>query len=194
VVIALIAESRRRSTLREIDAFGTPTIVHFCAVLLVSAILSAPWRALSNVSLALGACGTAGVVYLVAVMKRARRLTGYRAVLEDWLWHAVFPLVSYAVLLGAAVVLPRHPAPALFVIGATALLLLFIGIHNTWDTVTYVAIERWQAPKDGGDLDVGRRFSDVSRRSMCDRTALAAPFSPFRAAPAWSGEGSGRRG
>jgi hypothetical protein len=41
--------------------------------------------------------------------------------------------------------------PALFVIGATALLLLFIGIHNAWDTVTYVAVERWQAPKDGGD-------------------------------------------
>ncbi len=151
VVIALIAESRRRSTLREIDAFGTPTIVHFCAVLLMSAILSAPWHALSNVSLALGACGTAGVVYLVIVVKRARRQTGYKAVLEDWLWHAMFPLASYAVLLGAAVVLPRHPAPALFVSGATALLLLFIGIHNAWDTVTYVAVERWQPPKEGGD-------------------------------------------
>lgn len=41
VVIALVAESRRKSTFKEIDAFGTPTIVHFCAVLLVSAILSA---------------------------------------------------------------------------------------------------------------------------------------------------------
>jgi len=48
VVIALVAESRTRSTSREIAAFGTPTIVHFCAVLLVSAILSAPWRALTN--------------------------------------------------------------------------------------------------------------------------------------------------
>lgn len=42
VVIALIAEARTRSTPREIAAFGTPTIVHFCAVLLLSAILSAP--------------------------------------------------------------------------------------------------------------------------------------------------------
>jgi hypothetical protein len=40
VVIALGAEARaiRGQT---IGAFGTPTIVHFCAVLLVSAILSA---------------------------------------------------------------------------------------------------------------------------------------------------------
>lgn len=40
VVIALVAQSRRRSTLREIDAFGTPTVVHFSSVLFVSAILS----------------------------------------------------------------------------------------------------------------------------------------------------------
>jgi hypothetical protein len=40
------------------------------------------------------------------------------------------------------VALARHASAALFVIGATALLLLFIGIHNAWDTVTYVAVER----------------------------------------------------
>ena len=45
VVIALIAESSRRATHREIDAFTTPTIVHFGGVLLVSAIVSAPGSA-----------------------------------------------------------------------------------------------------------------------------------------------------
>ena|SRR6266536_4124051 len=34
VVMALIAESSRRSSGREISAFGTPTVIHFCAVLL----------------------------------------------------------------------------------------------------------------------------------------------------------------
>ena len=38
--------------------------------------------------------------------------------------------------------LMHHPTSALFVIAATALLLLFIGIHNAWDTVTYVALTR----------------------------------------------------
>ena len=47
VVIALVADSRKKSTISEVDAFGTPTVVHFSAVLLVSAILSAPWWALS---------------------------------------------------------------------------------------------------------------------------------------------------
>src|SRR5947207_15305239 len=85
VVMALIAESGRPSTGREISAFGTPTVIHFCAVLLVSAIVSAPWHSLSNVALTLSACGFAGTVYGVIVMGRARRQTRYKPVLEDWL-------------------------------------------------------------------------------------------------------------
>jgi len=139
VVIALIAEVWDRPSIRQIDAFGTPTIVHFCAVLLVSAILSAPWHGLSQVSLVLGICGLVGVVYEVIVVRRARRQTGYRPVFEDWLWHAVLPLIAYALLLGSAIALRSYSHRVLFVIAATALLLLFIGIHNAWDTVTYIA-------------------------------------------------------
>ena len=152
VVIALVAESRAASSHREIAAFGTPTIIHFCAVLLISAILSAPWRALSNAALALGICGAAGVAYAVIVIRRAlsiaRRQTGYKPVLEDWLWHAVFPLIAYAALLAAAILLSRDPAPSLFVVAAAGLLLLFTGIHNAWDTVTYIAIDRRKPPKE----------------------------------------------
>ncbi|TMC19771.1 MAG: hypothetical protein E6J36_13960 [Chloroflexi bacterium] len=61
--------------------------------------------------------------------------------LEDWLWHTVFPLVSYTALLVAAILLPGYPAPALFVIAAGTVLLLFIGIHNAWDNVIYIAFE-----------------------------------------------------
>jgi hypothetical protein len=151
VVIALIAESRARTSARQIDAFGTPTIVHFCAVLLVSAILSAPWPSLSNVSLALGACGLAGVGYGVIVVLRALRQTGYRPVFEDWLWHTVLPIIAYALILIAAFVLARYPHRVLFVVGGSALLLLFIGIHNAWDTVTYITVGGLQNPTEPED-------------------------------------------
>jgi L-asparagine transporter-like permease len=144
VVIALVAESRRRSTFKEIDAFGTPTIVHFCAVLLVSAILSAPWRGLLSVSIALAVCGVAGVLYGLIVFKRARRQSGYSPVFEDWLFHVVLPLVAYALLAVAGMLLRSYPRRVLFIVGASALLLLFVGIHNAWDTVTYIAVERLQ--------------------------------------------------
>jgi hypothetical protein len=140
VVIALIAQSRAEASARQIDAFGTPTIVHFCAVLLLSAILSAPWQGLSPASLALGALGLGGVIYGVIVVLRARSQTGYRPVFEDWLWHAILPLIAYALILISAILLRNYPHRVLFVIGATALLLLFIGIHNAWDTVTYIAV------------------------------------------------------
>jgi len=141
VVMTLIPETRRRAANRTINAFATPNVVHFCAALLVSAILSAPWHSLRYVSLLLGLIGLAGVVYVGIVMRRARGQTDYRPVLEDWLWHGVFPALAYLTLLVAAGVLPRVSTPALFVIATATVILLFSGIHNAWDTVTYVAIE-----------------------------------------------------
>jgi hypothetical protein len=141
VVVTLIAGTRRRRSSASVGAFGTPTVVHFCLALLVAAILSAPWQALWNAGLLLGLSGLGGVIYVVIVLRRARRQTEYQPVLEDWLFHTVLPLVSYTALLVAAMLLPGNAAPALFVIGAVTVLLLLIGIHNAWDTVTYVAID-----------------------------------------------------
>ena len=148
VVIALVAEARKRSTTSEIDAFGTPTVVHFCAVLFISANLSAPWPALAEACLLLGACGLAGVGYVILVIRRAKRQTGYHMVFEDWLWHFVLPFLAYAALVVAAAAIGVHPTRALFGIGAVALLLLFIGIHNAWDSVTYIAVDRLHPPPD----------------------------------------------
>jgi hypothetical protein len=128
-------------------AFGTPTIVHFCAALLVSALLTAPWHALGNLALGLGVCGVVGVVYVVMVARRTRRQTEYVPVFEDWLWHGVLPLIAYAVLFAAAVVLPGHARQSLFAVGASAVLLLFVGIHNAWDAVTYIALVRTPKPE-----------------------------------------------
>ena len=141
VVVTLIAGTRRRRSSASVGAFGTPTVVHFCLALLVAAILSAPWQALWNAGLLLGLSGLGGVIYVVIVLRRARRQTEYQPVLEDWLWYTVLPLVSYTALFVAAIVLPGHAVPALFVIGAVTVLLLFIGIHNAWDNITYIVLQ-----------------------------------------------------
>lgn len=145
VVIALVSETRQRSSLAEIDAFATPTIVHFCAVLYVSAVLSSPWHELTGPAIALGLAGAVGVCYALLTIRRARRQTGYKLVLEDWIWHTFLTFVAYAMLLAGALTLVHHSEMALFAIGGTCVLLLFIGIHNAWDTVTYLAVERMSA-------------------------------------------------
>jgi hypothetical protein len=48
-----------------------------------------------------------------------------------------FHLRRNAMLAGSAYVAHSHARPALFVVGAATLLLLFVGIHNAWDVVTY---------------------------------------------------------
>jgi hypothetical protein len=143
VVITLISGVRVRvsSPGSGIAVFSTPNVVHFGAALLVAALLSAPWQALWPAGLLLGLAGLGGATYVIIVLRRARRQSDYQAVLEDWLWHTLFPLVSYTAFLVAALLLPGYAAPALFVIAAATVLLLFIGIHNAWDNVTYIAIE-----------------------------------------------------
>src|SRR5437764_8906354 len=46
VVMALVAETRRPSSRETIDAFGTPTILHFAFVLLLASIVARPCRPL----------------------------------------------------------------------------------------------------------------------------------------------------
>jgi len=147
VVMALVAESPEQRSSDTIAAFGTPTVVHFCLCLTVSAVLSAPWPSPSTASYPLVGIGIGGAFYTLLVIHRARHQTKYQPVAEDWLWHAVFPLLSYAVLLGAALCLPHHAVTALFLIAGTALLLIFVGIHNAWDTVAYLAVQQ-RAPRD----------------------------------------------
>ncbi len=107
--------------------------------------------------LVLGAAGVAGLVYALIVVRRTQRQTLYIPVLEDWLFHAVLPVIAYATLLMAAVFLWSYPTLALFVIGGVALLLLFVGIHNAWDGAVYIALRRQRQQQPEGRGDKGER-------------------------------------
>src|SRR5215467_5984962 len=145
VVIALVSDARG-ATESQLDAFGTPTVMHFGAALLLSALSAAPWPGLTSFKISLALYGAIGLAYMIVVVRRTRRLTEYSAVFEDWLFHAVLPLVAYLSVLIAAIGLPYAGGVfSLFAVGAAALVLLLIGVHNAWDTVTYILINRWQA-------------------------------------------------
>lgn len=141
VVVTLISGSSFRRSSEPIAAFSAPSVTHFCAALLIAAILCAPWPRLWNVGLLLGLCGLWGIVYVIIVLRRLLRQGDYTPVLEDWLWHTIFPFVSYIALVVSAILLALDVTPALFVTGGATVLLLFIGIHNAWDNVTYLIVE-----------------------------------------------------
>jgi hypothetical protein len=138
VVITLMADTPNvRDMKRASSAFSTPNIVHFGAVLLLSAFVAAPWRGFAVVEDLWGALGISGVLYSFIVARRMRVQTAYKPEFEDWLFHALLPFAAYATLVGSAYASRLYVEKALFGVGATALLLLFIGIHNAWDAVTY---------------------------------------------------------
>lgn len=136
VVITLIAEMPI-ATAQAGSAFATPTIVHFAAVLLLSAVLSAPWHGIGTAAVLWGLVGLSGVVYAVIVARRLRVQTAYQPDFEDWLFHVLLPFAAYAMLAVSAYAARAYAREALFGVGAAVLLLLFIGIHNAWDAVTY---------------------------------------------------------
>jgi hypothetical protein len=143
VVITLIAERPiGRGLAQASGAFATPSVVHFGVVLLLSAIVSAPWNGLSTVAFLWGLVGFGGVVYSIIVARRMRMQTAYQPVFVDWLFHVILPFTAYAVLAVSSYVAYSYARPALFLAGAAALLLLFIGIYNAWDAVTYHVFAR----------------------------------------------------
>ena len=143
VVMTMIAEYRRErggGGSETIAAFGSPNVVHFCAALLVSAIMSAPWGDLTPLGIAIAVCGACGVLYSLIVLRRTVRQQEYEPVLEDWIWHAALPLLAYAALVHGGWAVEHHTTDTLYVVGGATLLLVFVGIHNAWDTIMYITI------------------------------------------------------
>ena len=140
VVMTLVSEKplQRQRAAQSGNAFSTPTIVHFGAAFFLSSLVSAPWHAITPLAVIWGIAGFAGAVYILIVARRMATQKAYRPDLEDWLFHAVLPFVAYAALMLVACVAPSNVREALFGAGGCILLLVFIGIHNAWDTVSYL--------------------------------------------------------
>jgi hypothetical protein len=145
VVITLVAGLRARTSRDGIAAFSTPTVVHFCAALLIGAAIAAPWPTLACVGGLLAVAALLALVYSVRIIARARAVEDYDPDLEDRLSYMILPIIAYSIMLLAAVLLPFRPATALFGLAGTSLLLIFLGIHNAWDVVTYVGVQRLAA-------------------------------------------------
>src|SRR5262249_60123081 len=112
-------------------------------------ILRVPWQGAGAVSTLWGLVGVSGTVYTGVVARRVRRQTGYRPDLEDWMSHVLLPLAAYATIALSSLAAHTHAHESLIALAAGVLLLLFIAIHNTWDTVSYQVFVRMRKPDDG---------------------------------------------
>lgn len=144
ITIALLADMpiREEGEAEAGDAFATPTIVHFTSALSLAALGAMPWHSLVGLASLWAAIGLAGLIYTLVVIRRMRSQRTYRPVLEDWLFHAILPLLAYSTLPAAASFTRTHPTVLLASAASAALLLLAVGVHNAWDNVTFLALRK----------------------------------------------------
>src|SRR6266550_3978916 len=76
VVVVLLANVSFGSE-DAVHAYGTPTVVHFSGVLVLSILLAVPWPGLLALVAALAMFGVAGTIYMLIVVRRAVRQTSY---------------------------------------------------------------------------------------------------------------------
>jgi hypothetical protein len=150
VVVTLVSREQRQQSGDAGATFSTPTVVHFGAALLVSALLIAPWHSLWGPTILLGITGIYGTFHMVRATRKAKRLTSYSPDTEDWIWYSILPSVGYLTLLGGAIALPASPSAAMFVLAAAVVMLISIGIRNSWDVVTYITVGSGAEPPDAG--------------------------------------------
>jgi hypothetical protein len=150
VVQTLIASNSHRSMGGSdpewgIAAFGTPTVVHFSQALLISAAMCVPWLQFVGLRVFVGAIGVCGLMYSAIVLGRARRQLGYVPAVEDWVFHVVLPILAYGSVVASAVGFASDVDWPPFLMAAATLLLLLVGIHNAWDTVTFLTLNMLRA-------------------------------------------------
>src|SRR5436190_6432440 len=186
VVIALMPATNRPRDAAALDAYATPTIVHFCGVLIVSAFATIPRHTLDSLRACLVITGGVGIVYALVAIARSLRQRSYTPQLEDWIWHAILPVLAYVSLFISSLFVLRASEEALTGVAASALMLLFIGIHNAWDAAVWMTtaggetedervirnlMDQWIHATEHGDLATVLRF-------MADDVVFLTPGNP----------------
>jgi hypothetical protein len=148
IVVTIIRDQRDRGSEDGMATFTTPTVVHFGSALFTSALMSAPFGSLVPIAIINALVGAGGLVYVGRIAIQSSRLKTYRPDAEDWTWNVVLPTVAYATLIVGAFAMRASPERALYAPAAAVALLIFIGIHNAWDVVTFLATGKADALPD----------------------------------------------
>jgi positive regulator of sigma E activity len=140
VVIALAEKPLPTSG---VNAYMTPTVIHFGSALALAAVLSMPGHSAASLAACLCGGGVAGVIYSFTTTARMfRGRANYAPARSDWIWNALLPCLCYLSMLDSAALIVMRPPLGLYVTAATALGLLFIGIHNVWDMAVWLITRR----------------------------------------------------
>lgn len=133
IVATLASGLEQRAT--GLRGFITPTAVHLGSVLLVSAILCVPTLTPAAFSVMVGFGGFAGAVYGIVVAARIRKM---ELDLSDRAFYAILPILAYASMSAISLVAFVDDGLAFEMLALSLVLLLVIGMRNSWDMATFM--------------------------------------------------------
>jgi len=124
-----------------LEAFITPTVVHFVAVLVACLVIMMPIHEWESLGALLGIGGLAGVAYIGRVLVQLIIRHRFNVDVVDRMFYALIPLAAYLLALAAAVLGFLHIAANAYVMAAALLVLLLAGLRNAWDMMLWIMIK-----------------------------------------------------
>lgn len=137
VVVSLRSGPTVPRSTAAVRAFLTPTVVFFTTIVIVSATMTIPPLPRPILGGLLAAGGVAALVYM-AITRVHSQWRQSNLDRPDWFWYAGLPILGYVLLTSAGVGLLAHVDGALYLVGATMILFLVVGIRNAWDLVLWI--------------------------------------------------------
>lgn len=77
------------------------------------------------------------MAYAPIVAGHMRRQDGYTPLLSDWVFNLLMPMLGYATLFVAASLGHIQGSLASWVAACASLLLLLLGVRNSWELISY---------------------------------------------------------
>ncbi len=129
-------------------AFLTPTVVHFCAILVTCLISLVPSLHVPSWGALVAAIGGVGLFYSWhAVSNLRRRGIMLRRDLEDRLCYAIIPITVYLALIATGIFIALDPSLGLDMLAVVLVVLVLLGIHNAWDMTLWIVLNTGNDPK-----------------------------------------------
>jgi hypothetical protein len=121
-----------------LQAFISPTVVNFAAVLFVCIGVMIPSQTWFSLGLLLAGGGVAGLIYAGRVWVQMFVRRSFHVDLIDRMFYATVPLLGYLLILVAGIFLLLDKAWSAEVTAAALVVLLFAGVRNAWDMTTWI--------------------------------------------------------
>jgi hypothetical protein len=122
------------------EAFISPTVVHFTSVLVLALFALIPTHEWLTLAGLLALVGAAGGIYSANLWLQLFVRRRFDVDIVDRLFYAALPLLGYVLLLLAAFFLLRQSEAGLDLLAAAQITLLLAGIRNAWDMMMWIAI------------------------------------------------------